>query len=103
MAKAPKIFRPVIVTANHLRSGAVVYRTRAGTWSLEVAEAEVAGTPEAAETLLARAMGDHAANIVVEPVLIEIVHEGGFVRPASLRELIRASGPTIPLPVPDPV
>lgn len=98
MAKAPKPFDPVIVTANDLRSGAVVYRTGDGHWSGDVGQAAVAETPAAAEALLARAQADHERSLIVEPALIAIHREGGFLRPAALRELIRATGPTIALP-----
>ena len=96
MAKAAKAFRPVAATANDLRSGAVVYRGRNGVWSNDVSLAEIADTQEAADQLLARAKTDHDANIVVEPMLIEM--EDG--RPSSLRERIRDTGPTIILPGP---
>ena len=48
MAKAPKIFQPVIATGNNLRTGDVVFRTGAGLWSHNVTKAQVAETPEAA-------------------------------------------------------
>ena len=98
MAKAPKIFQPVIATANALRSGDVVFRTSAGLWSNDVAKAHVAETPEAAAHLQAMADADNAANIVVDPVLIPVARDGGAVRPAALRERIRAQGPTIHVP-----
>jgi hypothetical protein len=96
--KPGKVFKPVVATSNDLSSGAVVFRHADGTWSIDVGKAEIAETPEAAEALLAKANADQTACIVVEPALIEIVREGGFVRPLALRELIRATGPTVPLP-----
>ncbi len=96
MVKAAKPFRPVVATANDLRSGAVVYRDRDGKWVKHASLAEIAGTQDAADLLLARAKADHDANIVVEPVLIEV--DGG--KPTSLRERIRDTGPTIVLPGP---
>lgn len=97
-ARKTKVFKPVVVTSNELASGAVVFRHPDGTWSIDIGKAEVAETPEAAEALLARAQADQDACIVVEPALIEVVRDGGFVRPVALRELIRATGPTVPLP-----
>ena len=96
MSKAPKPFRPVVATANDLRSGAVVYRVADGTWNRDVTRAEVAENQEAADRLLARAKADHDACIVVEPVLIEVAGESR--RPHSLRERIRDTGPTAGLP-----
>ena len=95
MARRPDPFAPVVATANELRSGAVVFRTPAGAWTADIAAAQIADDPAAAEQLLASALLDHAACRVVEPVLIEVLREGAFVRPATLRELIRATGPTI--------
>lgn len=99
MARPLKNFHAVIVTANDLRSGQVVFRRADGAWTNEAASAEVAASRDAAEALLERARADHAACRVVEPVLIEIIREAGIVRPTALRELIRASGPTIALPL----
>jgi Protein of unknown function (DUF2849) len=96
--KSAKPFKPVIATGNHLASGAVVFRLGDGTWSIDIARAEVADSPEAADQLLARSRADEGACLVVDAALIEVVREGGLVRPASLRELIRASGPTVALP-----
>lgn len=100
MAKSVKPFRPVAVTANDLRSGSVVYRGRDGAWTTEVAGADVAETPDAADRLLALAQADHDACQVVEPVLIEMAAAGGACRPATLRERIRSGGPTAGLPRP---
>ncbi len=90
MAKAAKPFKPTAITANHLRTGAVLFRTEAG-WSERIAEAAVAGTPEAAELLLNQAKADPIALDVVQ---IEVIQADGTVTPASLRERIRANGPT---------
>lgn len=98
MSKAAKPFRPVVATGNHLRSGAVIYREADGTWSGEIGRAEIADTPEAAENLLTRAKADHDACIVVEPMLIDVDRIGGRGAARSLRERIRAEGPTVPVP-----
>lgn len=93
-----KTFRPQVVTSNDLASGTVVFRRADGTWSIDIGRAEVAETPEAADLLLASANADQETCLIVEPALIEVVREGGFLRPVALRELIRATGPTVPLP-----
>ena len=85
---------PQAVTANDLRSGAVVFLTRDG-WTGDVRLAEVATDLAAADRLLARAKADHDASIVVEPVLIELAVDTGRPSPARLRERIRADGPTV--------
>jgi hypothetical protein len=86
---------PQAVTANDLRSGAVVFLTSRGDWSQDVRDAELASDPTMADRLLARAKADHDASIVVEPVLIEISTQGDSRSPLRLRERIRASGPTV--------
>ena len=98
MAKAPKIFQPVIATGNRLRTGDVVFRTSAGLWSNDVSKALVAETQEAAAQLQGAVDADHAANIVVDQALIPVTREDGVVRPVALRERIRAQGPTIAMP-----
>lgn len=91
MAKAPKPFKPVVVTANHLRSGAVLFRDASGGWTIRIADAWVAETFEEAEALLVQAKADAVA---VDPVLIDVIVIDGAPEPTSLRERIRASGPT---------
>ena len=98
MAKAPKQFQMVIATANDLRTGDVLFRTRAGLWSRDVKIAAVAETTEAAANLQTAADADNAANVIVDPALIPISREDDVLRPVALRERIRASGPTIDLP-----
>lgn len=95
MAKA-RVTGALAVTANDLRTGAVVFRRPDGRWSEEVMAAEIVLTQEAADALLASAKADHEACIVVEPVLVEITMTGNRPAPTRLRERIRAEGPTIP-------
>lgn len=97
-ARKARVFRPLVATSNDLATGAVVFRHGDGTWSIDIGRAEIAETPEDGDRLLAKANADQDACVIVEPALIEIIREGGFVRPVSLRELIRATGPTVPLP-----
>ena len=82
-----------LVTANRLTDGAPVYRTGDG-WSKDIAKARL--VPEAgAEALLAEAQSGPRPLPVVAPYLIEAADEAGRVRPVSLRERIRAFGPTV--------
>ena len=48
-----RITGPVVVTANRLGDGAVIYRTGGGQWSTRLEQAEVVTTAAAATTLLA--------------------------------------------------
>jgi len=83
----------VAATANDLKGGEVVFRRADGSWTRLVAEAEFVPGGEAGAALLVRAQADHAANRVVEPALIAV--DPATRRPLSLRERIRADGPTV--------
>ncbi len=84
-------------TANRLRDGAVVFRTVTGGWSNRIADAEIAGGEADAARLLAEAERDAANAIVVGPYLLDVAEIDGEIRPVSLRERIRAYGPTTPM------
>jgi histidinol dehydrogenase len=85
------------VTANRLRDGAVVFRTLTGGWSSRIADAETASSEADAARLLAQAEHDAATAVVVGPYLIDVAEIDGELRPTSLRERIRAYGPTTPI------
>src|SRR5262249_56196700 len=53
-----KITGPVVITANRLRDGAVVYRTQDRNWSTRLDEAAVVTTAPAATEVLAAAPAD---------------------------------------------
>jgi Protein of unknown function (DUF2849) len=91
-----KIAGPVVVTANRLADGAVIYRTAAEQWTTDLAAAAVVTTSEAAQALLAGARVD--AVKIVDPYVAPVALAAGRPRPGNLRERIRAAGPTFPLP-----
>jgi hypothetical protein len=93
-----KITDPVVVTANRLADGAVVYRTADARWTPQLQQAAVVTTVSAARDLLASAAADHvsAVDSYVAPVRLDA--DGG-VRPGSLREAIRHAGPTCGPPI----
>ena len=84
-------------TANRLRDGVVVFRTVTGGWSSRIADAETVSSEAEAARLLAEAERDSANAIVVGPYLIDVTEVDGETRPVSLRERIRAFGPTTPM------
>ena len=88
-----KVTGPVVVTANRLRDGAVVYRTADGGWSISLDEAAVVSTAPAATALLKAAVADDisAVGAYVAPVRIGT---DGRPEPGNLRERIRHAGPT---------
>jgi hypothetical protein len=93
-----KITGPVVVTANRVGDGAVVYRSPDGGWTTKLDAAAVATDPTRARAMIAEANADdlRAVGPYIAPVELS---ESGERRPGNLRELIRLSGPTIDLPV----
>jgi hypothetical protein len=95
--KKLKITGPVLITANRLRDGAVIYRTADGQWTTEFDRAAVVTTAPVATEMLQAAVADDigAVGAYVAPVAIQ---GDGSARPGNLRERIRLAGPTIVLP-----
>ena len=93
-----KITGPVVVTANRVGDGAVVYR-RGGGWTAALDDADVTTSADAARELINAALADdlNAIGPYIAPVKLD--GEGG-VEPGNLREIIRRDGPTIRLPEP---
>ena len=93
-----RITGPVVVTANRVGDGAVVYRRADGGWTTDIDDAAVATDAARARQLIAEAAADdlRAVGPYIAPVKLT---SGGQVRPGNLRELIRLGGPTIDLPV----
>lgn len=93
-----KITGPVVVTANRVEDGAVVYRHAEGGWTTDFDRAAIATTAALAQALIKDAAADdlHAVGPYVAPVRLT---PRGEVQPGNLRELIRRGGPTIALPV----
>jgi hypothetical protein len=92
-----KITGPVVVTANRVADGAVVYRLADGGWTTDLSAAKVTAEPAAANELVKAAIADdlHAVGSYIAPVKL---NRDGEVRPGNLRERIRWRGPTIDLP-----
>jgi hypothetical protein len=99
LEKKLKIAGPVLITANRLNDGAVIYRTADGNWTTVFDQAAVVSTAPAATELLEAAIADDigAVGAYVAPVKFD---RDGSARPGNLRESIRHAGPTIDLPAP---
>jgi hypothetical protein len=97
LEKKLKITGPVLITANRLTDGAVIYRTADGDWSTDFDRAAVVSTAPAAGAMLEAAVADDigAVGAYVAPVKLE---QDGRARPGNLRERIRLAGPTIIVP-----
>ena len=92
-----KIHGPVVITANRLTDGAVIYRTADNQWSTDLSDAAVATEADQAKALLVAASGEGV--LAVDPYVapVELTPER-VVLPGNLRERIRVGGPTFPLP-----
>jgi len=88
---------PMVVTANRLSDGVVIYFTHDGGWSTALNSAAIVATSEEASQRLSRALRDeqHAVGAYLAPVTMAA---GQRVTPGNLRERIRHDGPTITLP-----
>jgi hypothetical protein len=97
--KKIKVTGPVVVTANRVGDGAVVYRRADGGWTTKLDAAAVVTNADGAQALMSAAVADDLGEVgpYVAPVKLS---SGGHVRPGNLRELIRLGGPTITLPMP---
>ena len=86
---------PKVVTANTLDTGTVVFLGRDGAWVGAIAEAAMYEDAAAAEAGLERANADAAKAIVVEPFVTDAGPEQDGRPKMTLRDTIRAFGPTI--------
>jgi hypothetical protein len=82
-----------VLTANRLHDGAVVYRKPDQSWVRTIADAKLLDTD--AESALADAQADVAAAKIVGLELIDVFETETGPQPVSLREKIRAFGPTV--------
>jgi hypothetical protein len=83
-----------LVTGNRLRDGAVVYYAGGGAWTRQIGEARLVDEANGS-ALLADAQIAPPPHPAVGPALIDVLRDGECVVPASLRERIRAAGPTV--------
>ena len=87
---------PSVVTANNLRSGAVVYLSANGTWLEDLNEALVASDPDTLKALEAEATAAVARTEVTAVYAMDVRVFEGRIDPISVRERIRAAhAPTV--------
>lgn len=83
-----------VFTANRLSDGTVVYIGPGDTWAEVLDHALVAATAEEEAALKTRAEAAVKARFVVGAYAMPVTVENGAIRPASVRERIRAAGPS---------
>ncbi len=86
---------PKVISANRLADGIVVYAGSGGSWFERLSQAKIFATKAEAEAGLLVAQNDAKRNLVVEPVVVEVAEDSGGLRAVTLRDSIRARGPTI--------
>ncbi len=86
---------PEIITANSLDDGHVVYLDPEGRWTEDFRRALVLEDAGARKAALEQGEASARANVVVEPYAIELEMRAGHLAPRTLRERIRAEGPTV--------
>lgn len=97
MQKLEKTAQAWAVTAWRLKDGEVVYRRADGSWAESFDDTEVLLSKPTADAALAAANEDVKKRIIVGAYLFEVAEKGGHAVPASVRERIRAKGPTVRL------
>lgn len=88
-----RIDGPSIITGNRLGAGSPAYWTSEGTWADDIAQAAVSEDPEVVLAWLTAAKADYKR--IVGPYVARLSPEGTTV---SMREKIRAQGPSVALP-----
>ncbi len=87
---------PSVVTANVLRTGAIVYLKDNGTWVTELADATAAADADARAGLEKLALAAVERNEVTAVYAFDVAIVDGRPAPLSVRETIRAAGtPTV--------
>jgi len=92
-----KVNGPVVVTANRLGDGAVIYRSAESRWTTDLAAAAVVTSAPAATELLTAAVADKLIAVDAYVAPVELTPDQR-VLPGNLRERIRRHGPTVALP-----
>ncbi|KIG18030.1 hypothetical protein DB30_01917 [Enhygromyxa salina] len=89
-----------IITGSATESGAPIYLQSSGRWTHKLSAGHPISSEDERQSLLEAARGQQ--KLVCDPYWIEVRRaELGHLAPVSLREKIRAEGPTISLrPVP---
>jgi hypothetical protein len=86
---------PKVVSANRLHDGIVVYLGADRAWRDGLDGAEAFAEETEAKAALSAAREDVGRNLVVDPFLVDVERDSEGLRPITLRNAIRARGPTI--------
>ncbi len=95
-AKGRTAASPVVITANRLRDGRVVWLGASGAWVESLVQAGVVAG-EAAAAALATGQAAEQARLVVGVYAADVAMGSAGVVPLSQKERIRAAGPSTAL------
>jgi len=84
-----------VMTANRLTDGKIVYIAPGDGWVETIRAARLLESDTDAEAAMAAAQADVKRNLVVDPLPVEVEVSAEGPRALSLRNAIRAAGPTI--------
>jgi hypothetical protein len=93
--KANGASQTLVVTANRLRDGSVVWLAGRGDWTRRVEEAAVFAGAQVVAAALAEAEAAERRQIVVDPYAVEVVLTEAGPRPLRMRERLRVAGPSV--------
>lgn len=93
-AKPRPTTAPVVVTANRLRDGRVVWLAVGDRWSDNLSDARVFA-PTEADAAIALGRQGEAAQLVVGAYLVDVVLHGRLPQPIKFRERLRLRGPSV--------
>jgi hypothetical protein len=82
---------PKVITSWDSATGRVIYLTKARTWSENLADAEVMTGPGALDVLAWASKDQVRAS---DPYFMQVTAEGAIAGRETIRETIRAKGPT---------
>ena len=86
---------PQMIIANRLRDGVVVFLAPGEGWEPAIAAGTLIDNEGDAVTLMAVAKRHEGDCRVIDPQLIDVEIQDGQPRPTTIREAIRAFGPTV--------
>lgn len=83
-----------VITASRLREGDVVYMAAGSKWVGELKDALAVESQDALDSMLANAAADVKAQLVLDPYTFPVDDSSGEISPLSMKERIRARGPS---------
>jgi hypothetical protein len=89
-----------VVTGKFTDDATNVYRRADGTWSRDLQEAGLLNDEPSAKAIVTAAVANEQ-RLITDPYVIEVFAKDGTIDALSMRERIRASGPTVRIRRPD--